>query len=101
MVEEAKIRDYLLSAANPRSRGKPAFFHALGFDLESSDILKRELLRIAQSDTAEEGQVSRFGRKFEIRATLTGPSGRTARIKTVWIIEKGTMIPRFVTAHPS
>ena len=101
IVEESKVRDYLLSAANPRARGKPAFFHSLGFGFENCDLLRQALLRIAQSDTAEEGQSSPFGRKFEIRATIEGPSGKTARINTVWIIEDGTTSPRFVTAYPS
>ena len=51
--------------------------------------------------SCEEGQSSPFGRKFEIRATIEGPSGKTARINTVWIIEDGTTSPRFVTAYPS
>lgn len=73
IVEESKVRDYLLAAANPRARGKPAFFHSLGFGFENCDLLRQALLRIAQSDTAEEGQSSPFGRKFEIRATIEGP----------------------------
>ncbi len=95
------MRDYLLLAANPRSRGKPAFFHSLGFGLENAELLREALLEIAGSDAAEEGRSSPFGRKFEIRAILTGPSGRTAQINTVWIIETGTTAPRFVTAYPS
>lgn len=101
VVEEAKVSDYLLSAANPRARGKPAFFHALGFGFENRKLLRQELLHIAQSDDAEEGQSSPFGRKFEIRATLQGPLGKTAHINTVWIIETSSSIPRFVTAYPS
>lgn len=101
IVDEAKVRDYLLLAANPRSRGKPAFFHSLGYDLDNAEFLRQALLKIAESETAEEGHPSPFGRKFEIRATLAGPSGKTARINTVWIIETGTTAPRFVTAYPS
>ena len=101
VVDDAKVRDYLLSAANPRSRGKPAFFHALGFGFENHEELRYALLSIAQSGDASEGQPRPFGRKFEIRAKLTGPSGKTAQINTVWIIENGSFTPRFVTAHPS
>lgn len=101
IVDDAKVRDYLLSAANPRSRGKPAFFHALGFGFESYELLRDALARIARSEVAVEGQSSPFGRKFEIRAMLTGPSGKSAQINTVWIIENGSTTPRFVTAHPS
>lgn len=101
VVEEAKVRDDLLSAANPRSRGKPAFFHSLGFGFENYELLRDALLRISQSDDASQGEPSPFGQKFEIRATLTGPSGKAARINTVWIIESGSSTPRFVTAYPS
>jgi hypothetical protein len=57
-------------------------------------------LEIARSDTAGPGQVSEFGAKFEIRATLSGPNGRQATIKTIWIVDAGDDTPRFVTAHP-
>jgi hypothetical protein len=35
---------------------------------------------------AVEGQSSQFGRKYEVRGTLQGPSGRRAEVVTVWVI---------------
>lgn len=101
VVAEDKVRGYLLAVANPRSRGKPAFFLAFGFGLEAWELLRDRLLEIAAAGEALEGPASPFGRKFEIRATLKGPSGRTAQVTTIWIVESGENVPRFVTAYPT
>lgn len=101
VVAEDKVRGYLLAVANPRSRGKPAFFQAIGFSPETWELLRDQLLEIAVTGEASETLPNSFGRKFEIRATLTGPSGRTAQISTIWIIESGENFPRFVTAYPT
>lgn len=100
VVADEKVRDYLLSPVNPRARGKAAFFRALGFDESNWVRLRDALLEIARNGTAGQGQLSEFGAKYEIRATLSGPSGRQATVKTIWIIDAGDDIPRFVTAHP-
>ena len=95
-----KVRDYLLAAANPRTRGKAAFFQALGFDPGEWEVLRDALLELAQSGSATPGQQSEFGTKYEIRATITGPAGRDAVIRTVWIVNAGETNPRFITAYP-
>jgi hypothetical protein len=45
--------------------------------------------------------ISKFGRKFEVRGSLVGPNGRRAAIVTVWMIRKGGGFPWFVTAYPA
>jgi len=43
---------------------------------------------------------SQYGRKYEIRALLTGPSGKAERVVSVWLMPIDDDIPRFVTAYP-
>ena len=100
VVAPEKVRDFLLSPANARARGKPAFFRALGFDEAHWEALRLALLEIARSGDAGPGQGSPFGTKFEIRATIRGPAGREAVVKTIWIVNAGDDQPRFVTAYP-
>ena len=100
IVAPDKVRDYLLSPANPRARGKAQFFQALGFGPGNWEELRDALMATARTESASPGQNSEFGTKFEIRATLTGPAGREAVIKTVWIINAGDDCPRLVTAFP-
>jgi hypothetical protein len=99
-VPDAKVRDYLLSSSHPVGRFKAVFFLALGFSLERWEMLRDALLDIGTGGNAAPGQASPFGQKFEIRATLVGPSGRRADVVTVWIVPIGQDFAHFVTAHP-
>jgi len=100
VVDPEKIRDYLLSATHPVGRFKAAFFAVLGYTDENWPELQRDLQTIAQTGEAVQGKFSRFGNKFEVPAILTGPSGRSASVLTVWIIRHGEQTPRLVTATP-
>lgn len=100
VVEVPKIRDYLLSPTHPVGRFKSVFFVALGFSADRWEMLRDALLELAHTGDATLGQPSPFGRKFEIRATLTGPSGRRAEIVTVWMVSNGQNFPHFVTSYP-
>ena len=100
VVDDAKVRDYLLSPTHPVGRFKSAFFFALGFSVERWPLLRDALLELARTGEATPGQASSFGTKFEIRAKLVGSSGREAPVVTVWMVSSGQDFPHFVTAHP-
>lgn len=100
VVDGIKVRDYLLSFEHPIGRSKARFFASLGYRREDWQVLQRDLLAIARAGRAGRGRSSRFGRKFEVRATLTGPNGRRAAMVTIWIRRHGEYAPRLVTAFP-
>ncbi len=100
IVEEAKVRDYLLSREHPVGRFKAVFFEALGYSQADWSRLQTDLLDLCRHVDAIEGQASQFGRKYEVRGTLKGPSGRQAQVVTVWVVLMGEDAPRFVTAYP-
>jgi hypothetical protein len=100
LVETEKVRDYLLSPAHPVGKFKAAFFAGLGFTRDRWPQLVSDLRAIALQGDAVAGQPSLFGNKFEISATLTGPSGKSARILTVWMVRHDEQVARFVTAMP-
>ena len=99
-VEPIKVRDYLLSPSHPIGRFKATVFVALGYSAAQWEILRDDLLGLAQTGTAISGQASGFGKKFEVDGILTGPFGRSAYFKTVWMLRTGEAFPRFVTAFP-
>lgn len=100
VIETAKVRDYLLSEAHPVGRFKAAFFMALGYSKDHWELLRDDLLALARTSPAAPGKTSAFGRTFEVDGILTGPSGRSADVKTVWIVRANEDAPRFVTAFP-
>lgn len=99
-IEPAKVRDYLLSPVHPVGRFKAAFFVRFGYTREGWRRLEADLLRLAREGEAEVGRPSAFGRMFLVRGTLGGPSGRTFKLVTVWIIRHDEAFPRLVTATP-
>lgn len=100
MVEDAKVRDYLLSPSHPVGRFKSVFFAAIGFSRDQWELLRDALLELARIGDATPGQASPFGLKFEIHAILRGPSGRQADVVTVWMVSNDQDFPHFITAYP-
>ena len=61
--------------------------------------MRDELYRFA-SQEAQLGAATRFGQKYLVHGTITGPSGRAAGVVAVWIILNGEDFSRLVTAYP-
>jgi hypothetical protein len=99
-VDPSKVRDYLLSPTHPIGHFKAIVFNALGYSVDSWQVLMDDLLAIGRSGPAVPGQPSPYGQKFEVSGKLTGPNGRSALFTTVWIVKAGESFPRFVTATP-
>lgn len=99
IISREKLEGYLLSLDHPIGRYKAAFFHALGYGQDDWKALAHDL-RGLLGRKAEEREETEYGKKYEIRGTITGPNGRSAAIIVVWIILRGEEIARFVTAYP-
>ena len=88
VIEEAKVRDYLLSPEHPVGRAKAQFFVPLGFERTNWSVLRDQLQQLASVD-AELGASTRFGQKYVVPSTIQGPSGRRASLVVGWIILNG------------
>jgi hypothetical protein len=100
VIEPRKLRDYLLSSSHTVGRAKAEFFVGLGYAREDWHVLAADLRALVENSEATEVETTRFGTKYEVRGTLTGPAGRQAGIVSAWIILAGEDFPRFVTAYP-
>lgn len=100
IVEPSKVRDYLLSPAHPVGRFKAAVFAALGYTHEQWETLQADLLAMGRTNSAVAGQVSFYGQKYEVSGILMGPSGRSGRFVSVWLVPTGDDVPRLVTVFP-
>ncbi len=89
-----------LFPSHPVGKFKAAFFARLGYHQDEWTQLADDLAAVAARNDAVSGQPSRFGNKYEVSATLIGPSGKSARVETVWMIRHGEHVVRFVTAFP-
>jgi hypothetical protein len=99
-VAPSKVHSYLLSREHPDGRHKATFFESLGYAVGAWRALREDLLAHARHGRVVGASEGPFGRKYRVRGTLVGPSGRTAVVITVWMVPLETTAPRFVTAFP-
>jgi hypothetical protein len=100
VIDPAKLQNYLLSKSHPVGRFKATFFARLGYSAENWAQLEADIRGQHLTRDATLSETTRYGRKYEIRARLRGPSGMTADLVSVWILPPGDDIPRFVTGYP-
>lgn len=98
VVERSKIVGYLL--AHEDNSGKAGFFTRFGFTQSHWRVFAALLLRHAAQNEVERVEESAFGVKYVIEGPLITPDGRNPQIRSVWIIDRGEVRPRLVTAYP-
>jgi len=77
-----------LSPSHLVGRHKAAFFRALGYTQENWKDLELDLRRFLREEAWEKG-ATKYGIKYEIHGQINGPTGRSARIVTAWIVLYG------------
>lgn len=99
-VSRAKIVGYLLSPSHPVGQSKARFFLGLGFRFERWEELKVALVAQASGRPATARTRTPFGSKYVVDGPIQTPRGGSAEIRTVWFVEAGGSVARFVTAYP-
>jgi hypothetical protein len=100
IVDERKVREYLLSKSHPIGRFKAAFLARAGFDAANWVDLRSAILDRARNGEAILGEASEYGQKYSISGILRGPSGIALEVTTVWILPTPGAPPRLVTVFP-
>ena len=100
IVDPQKLYGYLLSPGHPVGRNKSRVFAGCGYAQHNADDLIAELKRILQYGQLVDVVESFYGSKYIVEGDLRCSAGHLLAIRTVWIVEAETGIPRFVTAYP-
>ncbi len=101
IIDEAKLRSYLLSDVHPAGRTKAAFLRAFGFRARYRRRLRDALSEHARTAPVVASVDTDFERKYILEGSLAAPDGRKPVIRSVWFIERGADGPRLVTAYPA
>jgi hypothetical protein len=97
ILDIRKIEDYCLSPSHPRGRHKARVFRE-ALDLQQSDAtwLRDALLEAARSNEASEVAVDAWGTHWRLDAIIRR-HGKSAVVRTIWIVRTGENVPTFVT----
>ena len=100
VIAAEKLRDYILSPVHPDGWGKANYLAKLGYSQATWRRLAFDLRAQVLPRPARRARASPYGRKYEILAPLTGPNGKSAWIRTIWIIPNGQRRARLATLLP-
>ena len=100
VIDQAKLRDYVLSPIHPVGRFKAAFFTAMGYSRDEWAKLADDLRTQHLGREAEPIEANIFGTKYRIVGPLAGPTGRATSVVSIWIIRRGEQEARLVTLYP-
>ena len=99
-VPQDKIEHYLLNPGHPIGGSKAGFFRAFGFSREQWRLLADALREHGRANPVAEAVSDEDGITYLVEGPLETPSGRRPRLRTVWLMERGKLAPRFITAYP-
>lgn len=94
-----KILDYCLNPEHPDGKHKARVFKsALNLGIEDAETLRRALLGVVHREISTPTKRNVYGQKYVIDFEMSH-SGRTAEVRTVWIVRDDEDFPRFVTCY--
>jgi len=83
-----------------RENTKLDFFHQyLGMTAENAEELRQIFLEIVKTHKAKLGRQDEFGQRYTLDFPLEWHN-RSATIRSGWIIEHGSNVPRLTTCYP-
>lgn len=100
VVDIRKLRDYCLDPTHDEGKHKARLFAAaLGMTNDCAEDLREALLQAVKAQSAELGRRDDYGQRYTVDFTLEW-HGRRATIRSGWIIENGSDVPRLTSCYP-
>ena len=104
VIEPSKFINYSMDPMNPGNQGKWKAFQMIGFDVSNINSRRKSAKNIIDqirdnlsTVPAKPGKLSRYGQRFEVRISITGPNGRDGTLLTIWQIDRDKENPRLIT----
>ena len=75
------------------------FESALGFNQSNGNQLIVQIKAGLPKSPATIGMKDHHGQRFSVDIPMIGPNGNTAIVRTAWIIDIGSIIPRLISIY--
>ncbi len=100
VVDIRKLRDYCLNPSHDDGKHKARLFSSiLGMTDADAEDLRQILLKIVKTQEALPGRQDAYGQRYTIDFTLEWQN-RSAIVRSGWIIENNSNIPKLTTCYP-
>jgi hypothetical protein len=100
VVDIRKLRDYCLNPEHDDGKHKARLFSSiLGMTPDNAEELRQILVEVIQTHEAQLGRRDGFGQRYTLDFTIEWQN-RSATLRSGWIIEHDSEIPRLTTCYP-
>ena len=100
VVDMRKLRDYCLNTLHDQGQHKARLFAtALGMTADDAEDLRTLLLQAIKTADARLGRRDAYGQRYTVDMLLEWRDKR-AMVRSGWIIEHDSDIPRLTTCYP-
>ncbi|OCQ94657.1 hypothetical protein BCD67_04080 [Oscillatoriales cyanobacterium USR001] len=95
-----KLRDYCLNPEHDDGKHKACLFSSiLGMTADNAEELRQILLEVVKTQEVQMGRRDGFGQRYTVDFMLKWQD-KSATIRSGWIIEYNSDIPRLTTCYP-
>jgi hypothetical protein len=99
-VDIRKLRDYCLNPNHDQGKHKARLFSSiLAMTADDAEDLRQILLEVVKTQEAQLGRRDQFGQRYTVDFMLEW-QGMTATIRSGWMIEHNSDVPRLTTCYP-
>ncbi|GAB4214586.1 MAG: hypothetical protein OHK0012_12930 [Synechococcales cyanobacterium] len=100
IVDIRKLRDYCLNPEHDDGKHKARLFlSTLGMNSDHAEDLRQILLDVVKKYKARLGRQDEFGQRYTLDFPIEWQN-RSAVLRSGWIIEHGSEVPRLTTCYP-
>jgi hypothetical protein len=100
VIDILKLRDYCLNLEHRTGKHKARLFQSiLGMTADNATELRQILLEVIRTHPAKLGRFDSFGQRYTLDFTLEWQN-KSAVIRSGWIIEINSSIPRLISCYP-
>lgn len=100
VVNIRKLRDYCLNLEHDDGKHKARLFLSmLGMTADHAEDLRQILIEIVKTHEARLGRQDEFGQRYTLDFTIEWQN-RNATLRSGWIIEHNSEIPKLTTCYP-
>ncbi len=100
IIAADKLTGYLLNVSHKRGGPKARLLMSVGYRPDNPQSLESDLRAQHLSLDVNRTHGSAYGVVYEIEAPIKTPNGRSVRFCSVWQVDTGTEVPRFITMYP-
>ncbi len=100
VVDIRKLRDYCLNVEHDDGKHKARLFlSVLGMTATNAEELRQILLEVIKTHEVQLGRQDVFGQRYTLDFTIEWQN-RSTTLRSGWLIEQGSEIPRLTTCYP-